>query len=1205
MESMLQTLIQNVSPENIIRYFKSKISSFREIRDSFDYVLKEADFERFSHLQKLGEAEYSNSDELIIFSCLYRGNLTERSSKKQQYEIAKKVLREDFKDGAIFVFYDNDSKFRFSFIRKNYGDTSGKYTTWRRYTYFIEPDKLNKTFCSRFENCRFDSLESIQEAFSVEALSNQFYKELFDWYQWALSDTDGFEVTYPNDTSTESDDRMVEEHLIRLITRLMFVWFIKQKNLVPHEIFSVEYLRRLLKNFDPQSKKSGNYYNAVLQNLFFACLNKAIEERDFARDGQHNDRKEHYGIKSLFRNPVGDTWFAVSNAEVLKLFSVVPFLNGGLFECLDKEIDDSKKVMYYDGFSREAGRQQRAFVPNCLFFDAEKGLIPLLERYNFTIEENSETEVEVALDPELLGNVFENLLGAYNPETKETARKQSGSFYTPREIVGFMVDQSLLAHVRNHCPEIDENHLQWLFTEENQPGDISMLHRLKISEALKSAKILDSACGSGAFPMGVLNRTVHLLQKLDDEESHKAYQLKLHLIENCIYGSDIQTIAVQICKLRFFISLVCEQTPNTDVSGNYGITPLPNLETKFVAANSLIGLEKDISHSLDLGFAEIRALKEQLWEIRRKHFSARNANEKNELRQRDKVLRKQIEKLLVKLSGEPDPQRIALLMAEIEALNTEKQSYAGENWVPMVQPDGQQISMFDFGNEKPQQVLQYDKNKAERERIDKIIREKQKELDKEKNKTLATGFEQEAAQLAAWNPYDQNTTSPFFDAAWMFDVADGFDVVIGNPPYVQLQKIKHSSRLLQTRGYATYEATGDLYCLFYEQGMNLLKHMGMLCYITSNKWMRAAYGKSLRRFFAEKNPRVLIDMGPGVFKAATVDTNILLVENSKPTAHSLQAHTLLNKDKLKTLSACDFSLMQSLDSDSWIILKPEEESIKEKIEKAGKPLKEWDVKIYFGIKTGYNEAFIIDGNTKDELIRQDPKSAEIIKPILRGRDIQRYKAEFADLWLINTHNGYVKSDGVRIPAVDVSKYSAIKAHLDTHWDKIEPRCDQGYTPYNLRHCAYLEEFEKEKIIWKRIGSVIRFSYSSGVEFCLDSTVIMTGEKMKYLCVLLNSKLFIRELLKNSPKTGTGDVIISVQALEPLKLAIASEDAEKKFISLFDQIDRKLSNNQSIHEEEKQADLLVYKLYGLSYSEVLVVDPDFWMNEEEYEGVEVL
>lgn len=303
-----------------------------------------------------------------------------------------------------------------------------------------------------------------QEVFNVSTLNKKFYNELFAWFQWTISEEVG--VTYPNDTKTNQDDRVqLEEQIIRLITRVLFVWFIKQKHLVPDKLFEQDELHKILKDFDPNSLKNGNYYNAILQNLFFATLNKKVTERAFATASNTRDIKTLYRYKEIFK---------ISEEEVIELFRTIPFLNGGLFECLDKDQGNDGKRYHLDGFSRNDKRLKgryihRAFIPNIVFFDPQKGLFPLLNRYHFTIEENTPNDIQVALDPELLGNVFENLLGAFNPETQESARKQSGSFYTPKEVVNYMVDESLKAYLHNQLPAFSAESIETLFEERELP----------------------------------------------------------------------------------------------------------------------------------------------------------------------------------------------------------------------------------------------------------------------------------------------------------------------------------------------------------------------------------------------------------------------------------------------------------------------------------------------------------------------------------------------------------------------------------------------------------------------------------------------------------------------------------------------------------------------------------------------------------------
>ncbi|MDD2307702.1 MAG: hypothetical protein PHP53_23565 [Prolixibacteraceae bacterium] len=501
-----------------------------------------------------------------------------------------------------------------------------------------------------------------QEVFSVSILNKKFYNELQNWYFWAIK-----EVTYPNapnrfDFETnEKFDEAVKEHkgknVIRLLTRILFIWFIKEKKLIPEQLFDKNFIaNKLIKDFTPQKpqgifatgKQNSPYYRAILQNLFFATLNQEMGKRAFRGDGQHQNVTNLMRYKSYFKDP---------DYFVQLMEEIVPFMNGGLFECLDKPHQTIKGkqggdiIIYNDGFSDRD--DNLLVVPDYLFFDVDedvdlsddfgnkvyknaktRGLLEILQSYKFTITENTPIEEDVALDPELLGKVFENLLASYNPETKTTARKQTGSFYTPREIVNYMVDESLIAYLKNSLKDeipaeeqLDQDLHQLLSYDSINPYQDNPDIQKKLIKALDECTILDPACGSGAFPMGILQKMVHVLHKIDPknteweqrqiERVNKAienleeiddvqfreqsikdlkaqikdiedsfenneldYGRKLYLIENCIYGVDIQSIATQISKLRFFISLIVDQKIDKD-KDNFGIRPLPNLETKF------------------------------------------------------------------------------------------------------------------------------------------------------------------------------------------------------------------------------------------------------------------------------------------------------------------------------------------------------------------------------------------------------------------------------------------------------------------------------------------------------------------------------------------------------------------------------------------------------------------------------------------------
>ena len=1054
----------------------------------------------------LGKISLSDGESIAV----YEVELTDNVNIERNRRGIRDMLTTDWRNmgyaGAfMFCYRKNESVLRFSYVSETWGfNKKGDYekisTDTKRYTYLLGEGRGCRTAIEQFKVLRDSkqALSDITAAFSVEALTKQFYKDLFEWYQWAVEPSSN--ITFPNNTTTEDDDRDdIETKVIRMITRIMFVWFIKQKNLVPDRIFDIDFLETILKDFDPYSTTVGNYYNAILQNLFFGTLNRAIQDEDgntrkFATSSKRD-------VKTLYRYA---EMFSISEQEVINLFAEIPFLNGGLFECLDKTkyADGVEQCYNFDGFSRNDARfadgrfKHRAVVPNNLFFEPEKGLISILGRYNFTIEENSPEEQQVALDPELLGKVFENLLGAYNPETKETARNQSGSFYTPREIVNYMVDESLIAYLG------DNAFVRSLFRADFTFDKTKMDDYQKIAEKLKAVKVLDPACGSGAFPMGLLNRMIDILERISPDE--RVYDLKLSVIENCLYGSDIQSIAAQITKLRFFISLICDCEKDAS-KPNFGIPTLPNLETKFVSANSLIAKKKKPAQGNLFENPEIEPTKNELAEIRHKHFSAKSASTKHRLREKDQTLREKLAKLLSD----------------------------DDNFAP-----------------------------------------------------------EDAKQLAAWNPYDQNAVSPFFDPEWMFGVADGFDIVIGNPPYIQLQNNGGElAKLYENCNYSTFARTGDIYCLFYERGWQLLKKNGHLCYITSNKWMRAGYGEKTREFFANKtNPMLLIDFaGVKIFESATVDTNILLFSKSNNLHETVCAVTnKQNKDSVKNLSdfvqqqnsICDFAT-----SDSWVILSPIEQSIKKKIEAVGTPLKDWDINIYRGVLTGCNEAFIIDSEKRDEILAncqtedERQRTAELIRPILRGRDIKRYGYVDNGLYLINTHNG-VRG---RIPRIKIEDYPAVKAHLDQYWDRIATRADKGDTPYNLRNCAYLEDFFKPKIIYPNMTKYMPFVFDNKMYLTNQKCFIITGKNVAYLTAFFNSSLFKYCFRDSFPELQGGTRELSKIFFDKIPVCEVSDSQNLQFQDAVEDIQKEYNKQKA-----QRIDSMLFDLYNLTIDERKVI-----------------
>ena len=930
------------------------------------------------------------------------------------------------------------------------------------------------------------------DALDTEELNRRFYRDLFGWFNRAVQ-----EATFP---TGEARTLHAEEHVIRLITRLLFVWFIKEKGLVSGDLFIEEQIEPLLVDYDRDGGDS--YYRAVLQNLFFATLNTKIDERGFSQVENATHRNfSLYRYEKEMADPDG----------LLALFAQTPFINGGLFDCLDSEEATTYGGWRIDCFSDV--HYHKLSIPNRLFFDdasagsgCADGMITLFNRYKFTVEENTPAEQEVALDPELLGKVFENLLAAYNPETRESARKQTGSYYTPRAVVDYMVDEALVAFLTEKARPDDgdrdfwQERLRYLLDYEDAFNDAHELFEEDEAEGLVRAiaeiKVLDPAVGSGAFPMGVLHKLTLALQRLDPDntrweqlqkerarakadaafdthnqqerdaelkeisETFERYRdsdfgRKLYLIQNSIFGVDIQPVAGQIAKLRFFISLAIEQEVD-DTAKNFGIKPLPNLETRFVSANTLMQLED--AAQLDLFRQQIESLKTKLAENRERHFHATTRPQKLDCKNEDKRLREALAREL-NAAGLP---------------------------------------------------------------------------------------EDDADKIAHWDPYDQNAKADWFDTEYMFGMTDGFDVVIANPPYIQLQK-NHGElgRLYKNAGYETFARTGDIYHLFYEKAMNLLKQStGCVCFISSNQWMRVDSGRALRKFIESQNPIRLVNLGAGVFDNVTVNTCILLV-NRSPNKNALYAADM--RQATQQFPPTEWTHIRFENGETWIVLSEKGQRIRDKMEVSGMPLKEWDVSINYGIKTGYNDAFVIDDATKQSLIAEDPNSAEIIKPVLRGRDIQRYQAQWADLWLIDTHNGYDD-----VPAVNIDDYPAIKSHLDGYYPQLAKRQDKGRTPYNLRNCAYHTRFDQKKIVWGNLANQAKFSYVPEDMFVSAPTTMLTPFS-HYLLAVLNSKLLDWYFRLIAVERDGGYYEYKPMFIERLPIPGISAEKQRPFIRLVDYI----------------------------------------------------
>ena len=900
------------------------------------------------HAYRLGECR---SLELEVFE-IHHSSLNDArvGIAKDAFRL---LLHHSFCNRALIAFVPEGSKqWRFSLLQADVKLDENKvrrdYSNPRRFSFLLGEGTTVKTptqfliekerICQRTENGKtLSPWEDLVNRFSVEVLTKEFYEKLFNWYLWAKDSKTG--VTFPNNPQTVDDDRdKMEIKMIRLITRMLFVWFIKQKHLVPNYLFDTDYLKTILRDFDPLSSKQGSYYNAILQNLFFATLNQEQDKRAFIQPS-FQGKGESYGVKTLYRDNKRQSWFTFpedkKEEEVLKIFSSIPYLNGGLFECLDKfDLNENGKyrpITYYDGFSthdtlseNKKNFKYRAFIPNELFFLDKPtkvtvetgevqviGLIELFKQYNFTVEENTTTDAEVSLDPELLGRVFENLLADYNPDTQQSARKSTGSYYTPREIVDYMVDESLKAYLIGECQNNKEE-VDSLFAD----GKVSSSAVAeKINHDLRSVKVLDPACGSGAFPMGILLRITELIGHLEGEKFNR-YETKLQLLKDCIYGIDIQAIAMLICKLRFFISLICD-CEKDETKPNLGIIPLPNLETKFVAANSLMPAKvKEFDNDL-LHDDALQEMKERLLGLRKSILEVRHTRRKMEIRKEDRKLCEQIQKYIIEQASKPDEEKIARLRNVIEECEAELPKYKEDYWVDEMVT---QTSLFDTGEPT---IFRRNINKEKRDELNARIRNAQADICREENKTTQDGFFEAVKQVTNWDPYDQNADSPFFDAEWMFGIGisrpskQGFDIVIGNPPYGA--KLSEEDKAIYKKIYVTsrtikgvQKGSLDTYTLFIEMGYNMLRPDATLTYIvpisfTSSEALTGVHKLLLDNCQSIKVSSYAVRPEP-VFPNAMVNTSIIRFEKT------LSPCKRIFTTKMYRKKGNDFSLKKLVDN---------------------------------------------------------------------------------------------------------------------------------------------------------------------------------------------------------------------------------------------------------------------------------------------------
>lgn len=788
----------------------------------------------------------------------------------------------------------------------------------------------------------------IWQSFKLQSINSKFYLGVADAFTELVSHLD--KLGRP-----EQESKLFAS---RLMGRLIFVWFLRKMGLISE---SQDY-------FNADSEDQGDYYRTKLEKLFFGVLNTPIIERN--------------------------------SGDFINSDDSTPYLNGGLF------------APKYDDWVADG----TLTFPNHFFHR----LFEHFYQFNFTTDESTTEYEQVAIDPEMLGRVFESLLATQVEETGEQSRKAKGAFYTPREIVSYMCKESLRMYLKSLNPDsqvhagyisklLDTSDQDWSLNGTNSLADIPKEVRPSFDAALDRIKTLDPACGSGAYPIGMLQ--LLLKTKLRLNPGADRYKLKLSILQKNIFGSDIEPMAAEISRLRSWLSLIIEE------KNSQSVEPLPNLDFNFVVANSVVPLvEEDL-------FSD-PSLQERLNQLRAQYFTATSLSKKNKIQ---------------------------------------------KTYFDTIQPD------------------------------------------------LVDDQDERSYQLKSFNPFDAEVVASFFDSEYMFGITS-FDIVIGNPPYISHDSIALERRILKK--YQVFEPFADLYCYFFELGIELLnKKSGVLSYITSNSFIKAEYGKPLRSYITKRRALAkLINVEETqLFEAAQVNTSILFASASQPATVDIVSAVYDSKslDFEDWVTAESRQISSSRFTGSpWILADQETLDLLAKMQQQTRTLANLGAFTRLGIATGKNDAFVIDSAKRKEFLREDPANEKLIKPVLGGEDIDAYFYH-STKYLILTPNG------VNVPR----DYPSLMKHFESFDPKFRTRGAQGQHWTNLRAIAFLEEFKEEKIIWIELANRGRFAYSNEEIYLLNSAIFMKppiGYSAKALTALLNSTPIHIYMRNVSQTIGSGN-----------------------------------------------------------------------------------
>ncbi len=1134
------------------------------------YFLKEIENNSLKH------AIICNAHEFFLFDCK---DLFFLSKDKRITKLHKNCAKKEGTDSSTKRFYSDLEEY----LKK---DFEGEL----RYTHFNLSDDF-KELPLIYQVLSHEVLLKQRKTLDANTLNKDFYEELLYILGLEEQNDKGKILIKPSRTQNSLSDALKASYNNlddEEVMALLIAW--------NNRILFLRLLESLLSSFKHFDKKSflttENFkdFNA-LNTLFFKVLAKKNSER-------------------------------LSEIKEDKILRKIPYLNSSLFDKTPLEskgheiklLDNKKLEIYKNSVLKKHENYQKEKALPLLEY-----LFEFLRLYKFTttpkdIKDNTDTSESRLINPSVLGLVFEKLNGY-----------KEGSFYTPSFITSYMCSESITPIVLDkfnqkyniECEKLQElkNYLKNSYKEDKRKEYLQLLLTLRVC---------DPAVGSGHFLVSALNEMVWIAYELgliaslyrydlklendeiiihtpenkifnytiphreNDPHHHiqkELFELKKSIIENCLFGVDINPNSCEITKLRLWIELlkysyyIFEKGKNTNA-----LETLPNIDINIKCANSLIS-----RFSLHDDLKKIPNIKKKIQEYKDLVAQYKDPNPLYPLNKQDLINKIQDLKNTFSLTLK-DPKTKAELEKAIEK-HIKKYNFFALDDKSLL--DGLNYFIPNlFGTlklspkEEEEAFASYGRIRALRKKLDDAL----------SGREYQNAFE--------WR---------FEFPEVLDDEGDflGFDCIIGNPPYIRQEQIKDLKPLLQKQYQDFYNSSSDIYTYFFALAYHLLKEKGFSAFITSNKYARAKYGAKLREWLLKKTTLVsYMELNAlKVFESAAVDTSIMSFIKQMPPKESVFNYyepTPNDKENLKNTPSL-LMKQNALSTESFIFADATLLDLRDKMESVGTPLKDWDIQINYGIKTGANEAFIIPTEKREEILNacktkeERERTERLIKPILRGKDIKRYSYEWAHLWVINTHNGYTSNLKSKIPPIDIEKYPAIKAHLDAHYDTIATRCDQGDTPYHLRNCAYLEDFEKEKIVYGEIVQEPRFYLDNGEcelgYFYAEATsFILTGEHLCYLLGMLHSKLITFAFKTFYAGGGLGEsgyrykkafverLPIPQITEKNQELADKITDGAKQILALKEKDPK--ANTQKL---EKEIDALVYQLYHLTDEEIKIIE----------------